>query len=350
MTLQHVSLEIRARRRAGRAAVLGAARLRARSSRRGTLAEIAAWVQRDGTQIHLLFADEPVVPPSGHAAVVGGGLRRDHRRAARRGLRPAGAHAPLGRRARVRPQPGGSPVELMAEPPPREGAAAPQVSRRPPSYSRPHPWPRLSRRAEDAHMASTASLPAPLSSSPPPSSTGLRRPSAPARPRARQPDRPRLASSARTPATAASRMRCSRSSDTCSSTRAPASSSARAVASTSLERHPLVVAAGLHEHGQAVERPGPGHVVLRRRSARRSAAPRPRTAAACRAIRSATRQAPCEKPASTTRSGGTPAASTLGDRRSRRPRAPGRAAARWRSRGSLKRPGYHEPPDAAGST
>src|SRR5688500_1030056 len=28
------------------------------------------WVQRGGTQIHLLLTDDPVVPPSGHAAVV----------------------------------------------------------------------------------------------------------------------------------------------------------------------------------------------------------------------------------------------------------------------------------------
>lgn len=34
------------------------------------LAERAAWVQRAGTQVHLLFADEPVVPPQGHVAVV----------------------------------------------------------------------------------------------------------------------------------------------------------------------------------------------------------------------------------------------------------------------------------------
>ena len=30
----------------------------------------AAWLERDGTQIHLLWADEPDVPPQGHVAVV----------------------------------------------------------------------------------------------------------------------------------------------------------------------------------------------------------------------------------------------------------------------------------------
>lgn len=36
----------------------------------GTLADIAAWVERDGQQIHLLFEDDPVVPRQGHVAVV----------------------------------------------------------------------------------------------------------------------------------------------------------------------------------------------------------------------------------------------------------------------------------------
>ena len=36
----------------------------------GSLGERSAWAERDATQIHLQFADDPVVPPSGHAAVV----------------------------------------------------------------------------------------------------------------------------------------------------------------------------------------------------------------------------------------------------------------------------------------
>lgn len=35
-----------------------------------TLAARSAWVQARGTQIHLLFAPEPVVPAQGHVAVV----------------------------------------------------------------------------------------------------------------------------------------------------------------------------------------------------------------------------------------------------------------------------------------
>jgi catechol 2,3-dioxygenase-like lactoylglutathione lyase family enzyme len=36
------------------------------------LAERAAWVQAGRTQVHLLFAEEPVVPPAGHVAVIVG--------------------------------------------------------------------------------------------------------------------------------------------------------------------------------------------------------------------------------------------------------------------------------------
>lgn len=36
----------------------------------GSLGEIAAWVERDGQQVHLLFSDDPVVPREGHMAVV----------------------------------------------------------------------------------------------------------------------------------------------------------------------------------------------------------------------------------------------------------------------------------------
>lgn len=35
-----------------------------------TLAHRTTWLQRGGTQIHLLHADDPIAPPQGHAAVV----------------------------------------------------------------------------------------------------------------------------------------------------------------------------------------------------------------------------------------------------------------------------------------
>jgi catechol 2,3-dioxygenase-like lactoylglutathione lyase family enzyme len=35
-----------------------------------SLRDRAAWLQREGTQIHLLWSDDPLVPPEGHVAVV----------------------------------------------------------------------------------------------------------------------------------------------------------------------------------------------------------------------------------------------------------------------------------------
>ena len=69
MTLQHVSLEVRrddVPEELRFWALLGFEEVEPA----GTLAEVAAWVQRGATQIHLLFSDDPVVPPSGHSAVV----------------------------------------------------------------------------------------------------------------------------------------------------------------------------------------------------------------------------------------------------------------------------------------
>jgi catechol 2,3-dioxygenase-like lactoylglutathione lyase family enzyme len=35
-----------------------------------SLAGAATWVERDGTQVHLMTVDDPVVPPRGHHAVL----------------------------------------------------------------------------------------------------------------------------------------------------------------------------------------------------------------------------------------------------------------------------------------
>ncbi len=83
----------------------------------GTLSERSRWVEHGGTQIHLLFTDDPVAPPRGHVAV----LPDDYDTTAER-LRDAGFEvepreqhwgAP---RAYVR-GPGGHLVELMADRP-----------------------------------------------------------------------------------------------------------------------------------------------------------------------------------------------------------------------------------------
>ena len=82
-----------------------------------SLRDRALWLERAGTQVHLLLAPEPVAPPEGHLAVV----VEDYQRVIE-ALRQAG-HSPLARaehwgspRAFVR-DPAGHRVELMAFPP-----------------------------------------------------------------------------------------------------------------------------------------------------------------------------------------------------------------------------------------
>jgi catechol 2,3-dioxygenase-like lactoylglutathione lyase family enzyme len=116
VTLQHVSLETRPADVDAEVAfwaLLGFQRVQPP----GALAERSAWVQRGATQIHLLFAAEPVVMLAGHVAVVA----EDHEAAMER-LRAAGFE-PWPReehwgdaRAYVR-SPGGHLVEVMAAPP-----------------------------------------------------------------------------------------------------------------------------------------------------------------------------------------------------------------------------------------
>ena len=114
--IQHVAIEVRA----GDAeacvrfwALLGFAQVTPPEA----LAKRSAWVQAGATQVHLLFADQPVVPSEGHIAVIVG----DHA-ATIQALRDAGFEvAPRTQywgspRAFVR-CPAGHRVELMAFPP-----------------------------------------------------------------------------------------------------------------------------------------------------------------------------------------------------------------------------------------
>jgi Glyoxalase-like domain len=83
-----------------------------------SLRERARWVERAGTQIHLLYAERPVVPPVGHAAVV-----VEDFEAALSALVEAGHEVDerprhWGARRAVAIAPGGHRVELMAAPPP----------------------------------------------------------------------------------------------------------------------------------------------------------------------------------------------------------------------------------------
>jgi catechol 2,3-dioxygenase-like lactoylglutathione lyase family enzyme len=83
-----------------------------------TLRDVAVWVRRDGTHIHLLLTDDPVVPPSGHVAVVVADYERtlDALRAAGHPVRPSTQHWGVPRAFTT--DPSGHRVELMSAPPP----------------------------------------------------------------------------------------------------------------------------------------------------------------------------------------------------------------------------------------
>ena len=67
--LQHVTIELRRDQVDACVefyALLGFVRVEPPESLQGR----ATWVERDGTQVHLMPTDDPVVPPSGHHAVL----------------------------------------------------------------------------------------------------------------------------------------------------------------------------------------------------------------------------------------------------------------------------------------
>ena len=86
------------------------------------LRERAVWLEREGTQVHLMLVDEPVVPPQGHLAVVVDDYERTFAvlREAGRDPEPRTEHwgSP---RAFVR-DPAGHRVEIMAFPPGSESS------------------------------------------------------------------------------------------------------------------------------------------------------------------------------------------------------------------------------------
>jgi catechol 2,3-dioxygenase-like lactoylglutathione lyase family enzyme len=83
----------------------------------GELGERSAWAQRAGTQVHLLFAEDPDVPAQGHVAVVAGDYAATLDRLRAAGFAPEARPEHWGApRAFVR-SPGGHRVEVMAAPP-----------------------------------------------------------------------------------------------------------------------------------------------------------------------------------------------------------------------------------------
>ncbi len=81
------------------------------------LAERSAWIQAGATQVHLLFADEPVVAPEGHVAVVVADFEATFELLGRVGFEPDERTQHWdSRRAFVR-SPSGHRVEFMASAP-----------------------------------------------------------------------------------------------------------------------------------------------------------------------------------------------------------------------------------------
>ena len=115
--IHHVALEIQ-RAVAGESECFWALLGFARVDPPPALRDRVLWLERRGTQIHLMYAEDPVAPPHGHVAVVA----EDYEMTLAR-LRDAG-HPPDPRaehwgspRCFVR-CPAGHRVEVMASPPP----------------------------------------------------------------------------------------------------------------------------------------------------------------------------------------------------------------------------------------
>jgi catechol 2,3-dioxygenase-like lactoylglutathione lyase family enzyme len=83
----------------------------------GELGERSAWAQRAGTQIHLLFAEDPVVPPQGHVAVVAEDYAGTVGRLEEAGFDVAPRQRHWGAARGYVRSPGGHLVEVMAAPP-----------------------------------------------------------------------------------------------------------------------------------------------------------------------------------------------------------------------------------------
>jgi catechol 2,3-dioxygenase-like lactoylglutathione lyase family enzyme len=83
-----------------------------------TLVDVAAWVQRAGTQVHLLFTEDPVVMPQGHVAVIAENYAAALERLSAAGFRPQARREHWGSPRCFVTAPGGHRVEVMAFPPP----------------------------------------------------------------------------------------------------------------------------------------------------------------------------------------------------------------------------------------
>ncbi len=111
--IQHVALEIRRDDVDGELHfwwLLGFERVLAPPA----LAERSAWVQAGATQIHLLYDDEPAIPPEGHVAVVAADYEATLQRLRAGGFEPDPRTEYWGSPRAFVSSPAGHRVEVMA--------------------------------------------------------------------------------------------------------------------------------------------------------------------------------------------------------------------------------------------
>ena len=81
------------------------------------LAPYVSWLQREGTQIHLIHTEDPVAPALGHAAVVTPEFEATVARVREAGFEVEDARELWGAARAFALAPGGHRIELMAAPP-----------------------------------------------------------------------------------------------------------------------------------------------------------------------------------------------------------------------------------------
>jgi catechol 2,3-dioxygenase-like lactoylglutathione lyase family enzyme len=77
------------------------------------------WLEREGTQVHLMPSEAPTVPSAGHTAVVAPDFERTFAALQERGFEVERRHEHWGAPRAMTFTPDGHRIELMAHPPPR---------------------------------------------------------------------------------------------------------------------------------------------------------------------------------------------------------------------------------------
>ena len=115
--LQHVSIEVpppEVERTIEFWGLLGFARV----DPPGPIADYVTWLEREGTQIHLIHNEAATVPQLGHAAVVAPDFDATLERVTAAGFEVEESRRLWGARRAFASAPGGHKVELMEAPPP----------------------------------------------------------------------------------------------------------------------------------------------------------------------------------------------------------------------------------------